>query len=237
MSHKGELVQLLADGPEKIPPQRAAAISVDNHQGADSPQGENRLVEHAWNLAPLELKPGMQIMFHATATDYRPQTGQSSPRRLSIISAAELQDRLTDRQAFILSELARVLKLEQESRGQVSGLELQLKKIGALSKPDIDALQGARLTQQQVERELAGSAAGIPAHINDLLADLENNKVDSPDVQRQMQGMLSEIARLADGPLPTVAREMTAAQKAAQPAKGGSGSTAARQGNRRSCAA
>jgi Domain of unknown function (DUF4175) len=220
-SDKGEIVQLLADGPAKISPQRVAAISVDN------PQGESRLVEHGWNLAALELKPGMQVMFHATATDYRPQTGQSSPRRLSIISAAELQDRLTDRQTFILSELARVLKLEQESRGQVSGLELQLNKIGALSKPDVDALQGARLTQQQVDRELVGSAAGIPAHIHDLLADLENNKVDSPDVERQMQGMLREIARLADGPLPTVAREMTAAQKAAQLAQEGEAPRAA----------
>lgn len=215
-SDKGEIAQLLVDGPAKILPERVAAISIANPLGENWPQGESRLVEYGWNLAPLGLKPGVQIMFHATATDYRPQTGQSSPRRLSIISAAELQDRLTDRQAFILGELARVLKLEQESRGQVSGIELQLKKIGALSKPDVDALQGARLTQQQVDREFVGPAAGVPAHINDLLADLENNKIDSPDVQRQMQGMLSEIARLAEGPLPTVAREMTAAQKAAQ---------------------
>jgi len=215
-SDKGGIAQLLVDGPTKIPPERVAANSIANPLGENWPQGERRLVEHGWKLAPLALKPGVQILFHATATDYRPQTGQSSPRRLSIISAAELQDRLTDRQAFILGELARVLKLEQESRAQVSGLELQLKKIGALSKPDVDALQGARLTQQQVDREFVGAAAGIPAHINDLLSDIENNKVDSPDVQRQMQGMLSEIARLAEGPLPTVAREMTAAQKAAQ---------------------
>ena len=57
---------------------------------------------------------------------------------------------------------------------------------------------------------------GVPAQIHDLLADLENNRVDNADVARRMQGMLAEIERLEAEHLGPIDHEWTAAIKSAQ---------------------
>ena len=53
-------------------------------------------------------------------------------------------------------------------------------------------------------------------HIENLLAELVNNKVDNPDIARRMQGLLDEIDRLGREDLDVIARELTAAIKTAQ---------------------
>ncbi|HUY31257.1 MAG TPA: hypothetical protein VMV69_00645 [Pirellulales bacterium] len=207
---EGETAVVLYDGPERVArPEGAGPLS-------EAEQGESRRIEHGWDLRPLGLKPGAQLTIFAVAADYKPQLGRSPPRRLTIITPDELQDRLAERQEFILGELARVLKLEQEARGEVSGLEIQLRTVGRFEKQDVDHLQSTELTQRQVERGLTGESEGVITHIDGLLADLANNKVDSPEIERHMRALLDEINALGDGPLPAAARELTAALKAGQ---------------------
>ena len=57
---------------------------------------------------------------------------------------------------------------------------------------------------------------GVVDQIGRLLSDLAINRVDSPDVERRMQGLLDEISRLDNDHLPIVRRELTAALKTAQ---------------------
>lgn len=180
--------------------------------------GESQVIDYAWDLASLALKPGTQVTFYASASDYLPQVGQSPPRRLTIITPQELEDRIAQRQALILGELARVLKMQQESRSQTTGLEIQLKSVGQLAKQDIDHAQGAELNQRQVTRTLTSNSEGIPAQISDLLSDLSSNKVDSPDVERRMRAIQTEIDRLAEENLSVIERELTSAIKGAQAA-------------------
>jgi len=179
------------------------------------PSGASRVVTYQWELAALGLSPSTQVTFRGTATDYRPQTGQSEPRRLVVITAEELIERIASRQAFILSELARVLEIERQSRQQVASLEIRLGEVGQFDRRDVDHLRGAELIQRQVKRTLTSPSEGVVMHITGLLADLENNKVDSPDVRRRMAEVLAEIERLGREPLPVVAGELTSAIKAA----------------------
>ena len=209
-SEKGETTIALYQGPEHV------AAQSTSRQNNDRDSGEIRAVEHHWELAPLGLKPGSQITFHAAASDYQPQAGQSQPLRLTIITPQELNDRIAERQTFILGELARVLKMQQESRSQVSSLEIQLRDVGRLGKQDIDHLQGAELTQRQVERSLSDPGEGVKSHIEGLLNDLKNNKVDSPDVERRMQQLLGEIDRIRQDHLPVIEQQMQSAIKGAQ---------------------
>ena len=203
-------VFLLYKGPEKVPPQTAGFSS-----GAEL--GENRPpIPYRWDLAGMKLRPGTQVTFHATAADYRPQTGQSEPRRLAIITPEELADRIAARQSVILAELARVLQIERDSRREVGAQEEQVRLVGSLDQGRIDRLGGAELKQRQVNRSLTSRSEGVPVHVLGLLADLENNKIDSPDVRRRMEGILAEIERLAAEHLPVIGRELTAAIKAAQ---------------------
>lgn len=180
--------------------------------------GDSRTVEHAWNLGPLELKPGAQVLIRATATDYQPLASQSQPRRLTVITADELEDRLTEKQTFILGELARIVKLEQEARAKVKVVQIQAEEVGRLAKGDVDQLQGAELVQRQVDRGLTGPGEGVKSQIEDLLETLANNKISSDDVRRRMDELTGAIDRLARDQLPSIARDLTAALKNAQAA-------------------
>ncbi|MEX2112710.1 MAG: hypothetical protein WD845_05960, partial [Pirellulales bacterium] len=199
-------------GPQRVAPLEAGGML------AGGRLGESRTTEKRWPLADLKLQAGSQVSIWATASDYLPQTGKSTVRRLTIISPAELEERLAQRQMLIFGELQRVLKLEQDARGQTKSLEIQLDQVGRLAKQDVDHAQSAELNQRQITRTLTSTTEGIPAQIDDFLADLANNQVDSPDMQRRMSSISAELARLGEGHLATIERELTGAIKAAQAA-------------------
>ncbi|MGA2031544.1 MAG: hypothetical protein ABSG68_04755 [Thermoguttaceae bacterium] len=205
-----EASTVLYRGPEHVAPQPKGGLI------GDALAGDRRMVEHLWDLEPLKLPPGSQVVFCATAQDYRLQTGKSEPRRLMVITPEELQERIAGRQNLILAELARVLKMQRDSRAQGADLQIRLKELGRLEQLDVDHLQAAELNQRQVGRSLTSRSDGVPMHVLALLADLENNRIDSPDIQRRMQALLDEIDRLDREHLPAIGRELTAAIKAAQ---------------------
>lgn len=182
--------------------------------------GQSRSIEHRLELRTLRLAPGAELTLYATATDYHPHLGQSQPRRLTIITLDELQERLAERQNYLVNELSRILKLERDARGQVSGVEIQLRQVGPLNKQDVDHLQAAELAQRQVERGLTSPTEGVAEQISRLLDDLINNKADSPGIERQMRSLLDEINRLGRDELPLIAHDLTAGLKAAQSAAG-----------------
>jgi len=196
-------------GPEHAQPRESLRLAAGQ-------LGESQTAEHRWSLTDLQLKAGAQITFWATASDYLPQVGKSTVRRLSIITPAELEERLAQRQGVIFGELQRVLKMQQDARAQTKSLEIQLDQLGRLNKQDVDHAQSAELNQRQVTRTLTSPTEGIPAQIADFLTDLANNRVDSPELQRQMTAVSAELERLGQEHLGAVERDLTSLIKAAQ---------------------
>lgn len=176
---------------------------------------ESLVRRYQWNLESLALRPGMQLTFCATASDYRAQTGKSEPRRVSVITPEELIQRIAARQATLLGELLRVLEMQRQVRGQTAGLQ---SRAGAVlfEQSDLDRLHGAELNQRRATETLTDRRDGVPSHILSLLADLTNNKIESPAVQRRMEGLLAEIQRLCREELAAISRELTAAIKSAE---------------------
>ncbi len=199
----------LHEGPDQVEPRPGGGLS-------NTESGENRLIETRWELVDLKLQPGSQLTFLVTASDYRPQTGKSQPRRLVIITPEELADRIAARQTSILAELTRVLKMQRRGRMQLAELHVRLAELGQFDRLDVDHLRGAELNQRQIDHSLTSPTEGVPMHILGLLADLENNKVDSPDVSRRMRALLDQLERLSREHLPPIGRELTTAIKAAQ---------------------
>jgi hypothetical protein len=196
-------------GPDQVEPRTVGfAAATDS--------GERQTVNYTWSLASLGLAPGDRVTFSASAADYRPQSSRSEPRRLIVITSEELTDRIAARQSFILAELTRALEIQRQSRGQVSKLEIRLEETRHFDQLDVDHLRGAELSQRQVKRTLTSGSEGVPMHVRGLLADLENNKVDSPDMRRRMEWLLEEIGRLDREHLTVIGHELTAAIKAAQ---------------------
>lgn len=201
--------------PEREPDRATIYEGAAKPQATDGAQRipENLSQSYDWNLEPLGLRPGMQLTFRVVAVDYRPQTGASEQRRVSVITPEELVERIAARQATLLAELVRVLEMQRQLRTQVAALQARA-GAASLSQPDVDHLRGAELNQRRVSDALTDRRDGVPSHIVSLLADLENNKIESPAIQQRMQRLLAEVERLAGGELPTIRRELTAAIKA-----------------------
>src|SRR5690606_27960063 len=81
-----------------------------------------------------------------------------------------------------------------------------------------DHLQSAELNQRQIQRMLAGGSEGVERQIDDLLKEVNNNRLDSPDVQRRMSELLTEVRRLEQDHLPAVQGRLIDALKEAQAA-------------------
>jgi len=216
---QAEEVATLYQGSPQVPPQESGGLS----GGADA--GDRHVIDFRWELEGLHLAPGTQGTFYATATDYRPlpgssqqvQTGKSKEVRLTVITAEQLRDRIAGRQSLVLSELERVLKMQEGCREQVDQLLRGLQASDArLAKANLDHVQAAELTQRQVSHSLTSRSEGVPMHVLALLSELENNRVDNPDVQGRMETLLSRIDALSREELPLIGRELTAAKKAAQ---------------------
>jgi hypothetical protein len=221
--HHVDLVIARSDRPQAEPlrvaiyqgPDQPAPPSGSSNP-ATMPAGESRTLSHIWDLDSHELQPGVELTIHAEAADYLPATGRSEPRRIHVITPEELQDRLSARQSLILAELDRVLKMQQESRNQVEALATQVSQSGRLKQVDLDHLQGAALGQRQVDRMLTSQTDGVPMHILALLADLDNNRIDSSDLRRHVESILAELDRLEKNHLPRVGQDLTTAIKAGQ---------------------
>jgi len=179
-------------------------------------EGRRQVIDYRWELAALGLAPGTQVVYYAAAADYRPQTGKSDPRRLSVITAEELQERIAARQHLLLAELARVLKLQRDARQQAEALQIRVRRAGGLEALEVDHLQAAELGQRQVGHNLTSRQDGVAMHLVALLADHQNNRLDNPDFQRRARAFLDEIERLQREPLPRIGRELATAIKSAQ---------------------
>jgi hypothetical protein len=219
-----ELTYERSDWSESERERRRPAARIELFRGADTVlprpattngrRGDSRVIEYTWDLAPLELPVGAEIAIAAEAADFRPGTGRTaSPRRITIITADELNARLADRQTQIVRQLERALAIEQPTREEVRRVEIQLEAAGVLTAGDQNALQSAELNQRRVSRILIDPAEGVPALITAVESELEMNRVASSEMRETMERLAAELQRLADGPLNIADRELTAGRK------------------------
>lgn len=206
-SDKNEQSLVLYDGPATV----AAAEQAAPQASAET--GQRRTADHRWQLASLNLSPGTQLTIHATATDYQPATGRSTTRQIAIVTAEELERKLEDREALLLGELNRVLKLEQTARAHVEAVQIQAERVGSVVQQDLDRLHAAILAQRQVAQALAAREDGVQAQLAGLLADMQNNDLDNPELQRRTEAIRAELSRLQHDVLPHIERSLTAAEK------------------------
>ncbi len=199
----------LRESPDRPSPSSAGTFGT----GA---AGEQATIEQVLELSEFPLAPGMQLTCQAVATDYHAQVGRSDPRALIVITPDQLLERMAVRQSRILAELGRVLQLQREIRSQVRTLEIRLPETTALKQADIECLQAAEFSQREVARSLTSGSDGLPVMVLELLADLKNNRVNNPDFERRLDGLLTEFNRLNRELLPPIATELTAAIKGAQ---------------------
>jgi uncharacterized protein YdcH (DUF465 family) len=190
--------------------------AVAANDAASGSRGDNRTIEHTLNVAAMNVPVGMQLTLQAEASDYRPGTGRTvAPRRITIITADELEARLADRQAQIVRQLEQALATERTTREDTRRLEIQQRDAGALTAGDRNTLQSVDLNQRRVGQMLVDPAEGVPALIDALITELDINQLPSSDTRATMRELAAALDRLAAGPLPTAESELISARKTA----------------------
>jgi hypothetical protein len=205
----GETTLRLFAGPDRAPASRPITEAM-------SSAGPAKTIDYSWDLGPLKLAPGTHVLLTATAADYHPQVGMSSPRRLTIITPQELEDHFAERELLVFNELSRILKMQQAARLETTNLESAWDRAGRFEKQDVDRLRGDELNQRQVRRSLTSPSEGARAQIIGLLAELTSNRIEHSDLHQRMQGFADEIARLDREDLAVSERDLTAAIKGAE---------------------
>ncbi len=209
-AEQGEQVVALWNGPE-----RATAES-DNAAGREN-EGVQRTERYAWDLSSLpHLEPGASIGFRVVATDYLPQDGPSVTRQITIMSAEDYEERIAQRQAEILAQVAEVARVQQQTHGQTAQLEIPLREIGALGREEVDQLQGAELNQRQVQQRLGHPNDGIGAQVAELIEDLEGNRLNSSGTVERLRELRDGVRALNENTLPQIEHRVIDALKLAR---------------------
>lgn len=207
-SDAGETKVLLFEGPAEPPPATTAAARA---------AGQTYVLNHQWNLAELQdLPAGATLTYGIGADDYRPQEDQSPARRITIITRDQLEDRIAQRQTFILGQLAEALDAQREARGQTQALAIDLQQTARVEQEDVVELQSAELNQRRVERLLAGEQDGVLAQIDGLVDLVRRNRLDNPDIERRIGELRTAVASIVKEQLPNIQRDLLTGLKAAQ---------------------
>lgn len=193
--------------------QGPATVQGQQEEKDSARTGDVRRLEYDWDLAPLQLSPGAEVTLVATATDYRPNLGKSDPRRLVVVTAEQLASRLAERHTALVKELARALEIERQVRQQTHEVQSQVKANAQLGALAADRIQGAQLNQRQVHRLLADGSEGAPRHIEDLLDQMQSNRIDDPTTVRRLEQLREQLQRIEREQLLPIGRELTFAVK------------------------
>lgn len=168
--------------------------------------GQSQAFRGDWDMQSVfGVQPGDVLTWFVEASDFRPQTGQTTAARLTIISPEEMQQRLVQRQAAALSQLAEALNLQRETRTQIGSLEVQWSEVGLWRPRDRDLLHSAELHQRQVQSLAGRSATGAATILAGVLADLQANRLDLPEMADRCTEILAALDRLEGQPFPAVA--------------------------------
>jgi hypothetical protein len=193
----------------------------DHRVAAGGQTAQRKTFEFLWDLEPLAIAAGTEIAFQARAHDYLPQVGTSvPPRRIHVVSAVELDQRLGQRERQLRDDLQQTLELQRDIHGQGEALAKELQRADPLSQSVMDRLQAAEMNQRQVRQQLAtGGGNCVAGQCQSVLSELACSQANRPAAARRLEELRAAIEQLDKDPLPAIDRGMTAASKAAQAAR------------------
>lgn len=171
--------------------------------------GDQHTETYSLDLAKLpDLAPGMTLELTVTADDYRPQSGQSLPRMITIISEAQLEQRVNRQQREIITKLAEARRLQQDARQQTRSVEIQLEAGSKLGPAELANLQNGEQNQKSVREKLAEARDSAAAKVESLLNELAQNRQQEHEAAGILQELQEKIARVADAGLEPIEAEM-----------------------------
>lgn len=210
-------LRFAAIGSEAMTPQTIVLFELPMVKGKSLGEGDSRPVTHAWDLSQLTAtEEGTAISLQLAARDFHGQETLSPPRRISLVSAQDMQSRLVQRQGAILEQLGDVLRIQRQARTLINEVSARQADEGKWQPRDLDVLQSADLQQRQVQRLLTNPDDGLAKQIELLLAELQANRLGEEGIASRMQSLQKQVRRLNDEVLPPLEEELATALKSAR---------------------
>ncbi|PHS11634.1 MAG: hypothetical protein COA78_09355 [Blastopirellula sp.] len=174
-----------------------------------STPGESIEVNHHWDLSKLEgLAPGVTLNLTLIASDYKPQLGESLPRRITIIGQEQLQQRLAAMHQRLISKISESIESQQDARTQAKSAEISLAESEKLSQTDLSHLQNSEFTQRRVRQQLEEGVNNAIQQIDDILQQMKINKVAEPTTTTQLEDLKNEIRKITKNQLPGIEQSL-----------------------------
>lgn len=198
---------LLYEGPPKLEP---AADTMGDMAG------DSRSIDHAWSLRSVEmLEAGSHLEVWLAAEDYKGQVVEAAARKLQLVSPAEYDDRLGQREASLLHLLNEALRVEREVHQHVATLATLLREAGRLDARHLDQLQAAELQQRHVVRLLGTGRDGARGVVDALRADVRRNHVQNAALVARLETMAREVHEIDERHAARVSPALVAVRKSA----------------------
>lgn len=180
---------------------------------------EQASVEYIWNLTDMNVSVGDRIVFHAEATDDfdlgEPHVGRSVPRTLIVVSAADKQLELANRQTELMAELERIADLQTRTHDQTRELQVQLEQAGELRDDDVDLLKRVEVEQRRITSRLFEDSEGLESQAQRLLNEIDANQLEESDSRQQIERLGGELKRIREHMTPEIENQLTRARKSA----------------------
>lgn len=171
---------------------------------------EDLEITHALDFSGLKgLTPGTILEMTIAASDYRPQTGMSLPRIITIISEEQLDQRVNRQQREIISKIAEARRLQQDARQQTRSVEIKLEEGSQLGPAELANLQNGEQNQKNVREKLSTGRDSAAKLIDELLNELKQNRQADHDASEILQDLKEKIESIANAELTPIESEIT----------------------------
>lgn len=171
---------------------------------------EDLEITHSLDFSQLEgLTPGTILELTIAANDYRPQTGTSLPRIITIISQEQLDQRVNRQQREIISKIAEARRLQQDARQQTRSVEIKLEEGSPLGPAELANLQNGEQNQKNVREKLVTGRDSAAKLIDQLLDELKQNRQTDHDASKILHDLQEKIKSIADSELTPIESEIT----------------------------
>ncbi|UUO08068.1 hypothetical protein M4951_07055 [Blastopirellula sp. J2-11] len=172
------------------------------------------LLQHDWPLAQLEgLQPGDVLEATLVAYDRKPQEGVSLPRRISIVTPEQMEERIVAMQRRLITQLGEATQAQAEARSETSAVEIAAAEGKPLGPQDRSRLQNAELRQRRVRREISDPKSGVTAQIEKIEREIEQNGIDDTDTQQQLAALKERTEQLAGRELASIENTLGEAKR------------------------
>ncbi|MBM4031774.1 MAG: hypothetical protein FJ291_08325 [Planctomycetes bacterium] len=149
---------------------------------------------HRLEVGPLNLPPGVHVALHVEARDNDtvsgPKVGLSGTFSLRVVTEDELRNELLRREQEQRLEFERILSDQQRLLENSRAFEATLKRDPTLAAKDRELLGSS----EKLQRLIGGRALAIAGQFAQLLAEVENNRLEAdPQVARdRLHGRIIE---------------------------------------------